>query len=176
VGNEAAARKAYRDAYLEIRQWQKEHDLSFDQIFLASGTGMTQGGLLAGQMEFAGEDEKKEEIIGISVARDQAAGTAAVARYAGIGDGSLCGREEPEIHFLDGYRCGGYGCFDARIEEVIRSMMENHGIALDPTYTGKAYAGMLDWLETHGTGQENVLFLHTGGMPLYFDYQACRRV
>ena len=48
-GNESAVRKAYAAAYEEIRQWEKQNRIYFRQIFHASGTGMTQGGLVAGQ-------------------------------------------------------------------------------------------------------------------------------
>ncbi len=157
-GNEAAAREAYRNVYGEIRRWEEEQGIFFDYIFLASATGMTQGGLLAGWYESGGD----EQIIGVSVARGQETGEAGVRRYAG--------REEIPIRFLTEYTCGGYGKYDEDIKTVIREMMEQHGIPLDPTYTGKAYAGMLKWLKDHGAGRGNVLFIHTGGAPLYFDY------
>lgn len=158
TGNEGTAREAYRKAYGEIRAWEEKEGVWLDSVFLASGTGMTQGGLLAGRRELEGQ----EQIIGISIAREEEAGKAAVRRYAGEG--------QEEVQFIADYRCGGYGAYDSSVENVIKYMMERHGIALDPTYTGKAYAGMLKWLEHYGKGKENVLFLHTGGLPLYFDY------
>lgn len=157
-GNEAVARTAYQKAYQEILDWQKQNQISFDGIFLASGTGMTQGGLLAGKRENGG----REKIIGISVARELDSGVDGVCRYAGGGGEDICFETE--------YRCGGYGKYDEEIEAGILQMMEDNGIALDPIYTGKAYAGMLRWLKKQGEGMEHVLFLHTGGLPLYFDY------
>ena len=157
-GNEAAAREAYIRAYKEIAGWEKDRGVEFTHIFHASGTGMTQGGLVAGKRQAGG----REEIIGISVARDAQRGADAVRRYAGDGP--------EEIRFEADYRCGGYGLYDSFVEEIIEQMMNSHGIALDLTYTGKAYAGMERWLKRYGTGRERVLFIHTGGMPLYFDY------
>ena len=52
-GNESAVRKAYAAAYEEIRQWEKQNRIYFRQIFHASGTGMTQGGLVAGFLDEA---------------------------------------------------------------------------------------------------------------------------
>lgn len=158
MGNEETARSAYRKAYREIRLWQEHAQAEFEAIFLASGTGMTQGGLLAGKRQQHG----REKIIGISVAREAGPGAAAVRRYAGEGEEEVC--------FEADYRCGGYGRYDGEIEGVIQRMMKRHGIALDPVYTGKAYAGMLRWLERYGEGMKKVLFIHTGGLPLYFDY------
>ena len=157
-GNESAVRKAYVAAYEEIRQWEKQNRIYFRQIFHASGTGMTQGGLDAGQKAASGQ----EQIIGISVARNAARGAAEVARFAGVPADQVC--------FLDEYLCGGYGKYEEEIERTIEHVMEQYGIPLDPTYTGKAFTGMMKWLENHGNDDDPVLFIHTGGTPLYFDF------
>ncbi len=183
-GNEAAVRKAYAAAYEEIWQWEKQNRIYFRQIFHASGTGMTQGGLIAGQKAALekmcrAEGEKNaepgntaaaenfgrpepEQIIGISVARNAARGAVEVARFAGVPADQVC--------FLDEYLCGGYGKYEEEIERTIEHVMEQYGIPLDPTYTGKAFTGMMKWLETHGNEGDPVLFIHTGGTPLYFDF------
>ena len=137
-GNESAVRKAYAAAYEEIWQWEKQNRIYFRQIFHASGTGMTQGGLVAGQKAASGQ----EQIIGISVARNAARGAVEVARFAGVPVDQVC--------FLDEYLCGGYGKYEEEIERTIEHVMEQYGIPLDPTYTGKAFTGMMKWLETHG--------------------------
>ena len=157
-GNESAVRKAYAAAYEEIRQWEKQNRIYFRQIFHASGTGMTQGGLIAGQKAASGQ----EQIIGISVARNAARGAVEVARFAGVPVDQVC--------FLDEYLCGGCGKYEEEIERTIEHVMEQYGIPLDPTYTGKAFTGMMKWLETHGYDGDPVLFIHTGGTPLYFDF------
>jgi D-cysteine desulfhydrase len=43
---------------------------------------------------------------------------------------------------------------------------------MDPTYTGKAFAGMIRYLADQKIRGENILFLHTGGLPLFFDHLA----
>ena len=48
-------------------------------------------------------------------------------------------------------------------------MLRCNGIPLDPTYTGKAFWGMLQYLKDHGIRGKRILFLHTGGTPLFFD-------
>ena len=136
-GNESAVRKAYAAAYEEIRQWEKQNRIYFRQIFHASGTGMTQGGLVAGQKAASGQ----EQIIGISVARNAARGAVEVARFAGVPVDQVC--------FLDEYLCGGYGKYEEEIERTIEHVMEQYGIPLDPTYTGKAFTGMMKWLPPH---------------------------
>ena len=60
----------------------------------------------------------------------------------------MCIRDR--VCFLDEYLCGGYGTYEEEIERTIEHVMEQYGIPLDPTYTGKAFTGMMKWLETHG--------------------------
>ena len=61
--------------------------------------------------------------------------------------------------------CGpGYAIASPEGNEAVRLMAETEGLFLDPVYTGKAFAGLIQML-TDGTVQpgENVLFLHSGG-------------
>ena len=44
-----------------------------------------------------------------------------------------------------------------------------NGLPLDPTYTGKAFWGMKEYIEEHHLEDCDVLFLHTGGTPLFYD-------
>ncbi len=156
-GNEATAAHAYEEAYKEILDFEKQQGISFDRIFHASGTGMTQGGLIRGQRKYGGA----AKITGISISREKETGTKAVAGYAAEGI--------EKIDFNDEYRLGGYALYDSEIENVIQDMMRYNGIPMDTTYTGKAFCGMLKWLKKYGKAGENVLFIHTGGTPLFFD-------
>jgi D-cysteine desulfhydrase len=54
---------------------------------------------------------------------------------------------------------------------VIRRLARAEGILLDPIYTGKAFAGMLDLIEKGKLGaNEPIIFLHTGGLPALFAF------
>ena len=75
-----------------------------------------------------------------------------------------------EIHLLDQYRQEGYGKYDAQIEACIREQYRTNSLPLDPIYTGKAFWGMQEYLKTAGITNSRILFLHTGGTPLFFDY------
>ena len=48
-------------------------------------------------------------------------------------------------------------------------MLIKNGIELDPTYTGKAYVGCEKYLRDNNITGKKVLFVHTGGLPLFFD-------
>lgn len=73
----------------------------------------------------------------------------------------------PEIYVQDDYLSGGYGKYSDGIKNTIRSMFVCNGIPLDPTYTGKGFYGMLEYLKKNEIKNVNVLFIHTGGTPLF---------
>ena len=65
----------------------------------------------------------------------------------------------------------GYGQLNPLLLEAIDLLAQCEGILLDPTYTGKAMAGMIDLIERkHFSQGQNVIFLHTGGAPALFGY------
>ena len=55
------------------------------------------------------------------------------------------------------------------ITETIIASMIKYGIPMDSTYTGKAYLGMRKYIEKEKIKDKKVLFIHTGGTPLFFD-------
>lgn len=168
-GNEWVPMQAYAEAYEEICSWEEETKEHFDYIFLASSTNATQSGLLAGSI--LKEDRRK--IVGISVSRNSVRGKEVIAcnlkKYAEKSGLSLPHNISGQILFTDEYMEGGYGVFSENIEKVIKAVYESDGIPLDMTYTGKAFYGMIKYLEKHEINHKNILFLHTGGTPLFFD-------
>lgn len=162
--------QAYVDCYEEIRAWEKKHGVFFDYVFLASGTGATQAGLVCGQLMYG--DERK--IVGISVARKCPYGRNIVLESISdyMKQKSLPIRQERIEKctvFDDGYTGDGYGNACKAIYETINLCLIKYGVPLDHTYTGKAFYGMLEFIKKHEIENKNVLFLHTGGTPLFFD-------
>ncbi len=160
--------RAYDLAYDEIKNDEKSLGLTFSHIFHASGTGTTQAGLICGKLR---HQDTFRKIVGISIARANPYGgqvvSDSVSDYMG-----RCASEE--VIFIDAYRCGGYGKYDPFVEETIDRVMTRYGVPLDPTYTGKAFCGMLRYLTEHEICGRNILFLHTGGTPLYHDWMVRR--
>lgn len=160
--------EAYVKAYREIEAYEKENQVYFDYLFHASGTGTTQAGLVCGAL-LSGDE--KRTIVGISIAREAERGRSVVKEsireYLG-GKFDALYREERLI-FTDAYRCGGYGQYTAEVAKTIETVMEREGIAMDTTYVGKAFHGMLAYLAENGIQNKKVLFVHTGGGPLFFD-------
>jgi 1-aminocyclopropane-1-carboxylate deaminase/D-cysteine desulfhydrase-like pyridoxal-dependent ACC family enzyme len=66
----------------------------------------------------------------------------------------------------------GYGVVTEREREAIRLFARYEGLLLDPVYTGRAAAGMIDLIRKgFFKNSETVMFLHTGGQPALFAAQ-----
>jgi 1-aminocyclopropane-1-carboxylate deaminase/D-cysteine desulfhydrase-like pyridoxal-dependent ACC family enzyme len=63
----------------------------------------------------------------------------------------------------------GYGIPTAEGIDALRLVARTEGLFLDPTYTGKAMAGLIAEIRSgHITREETIVFLHTGGEPGLF--------
>ena len=74
-----------------------------------------------------------------------------------------------KLCFTDHYRLGGYGCYQEAVTKMIARVECQEGIAMDTTYVGKAFWGMTQFLQENDIQGKKVLFVHTGGTPLYFN-------
>lgn len=169
-GREGVPVQAYVDAYQEIMRQEAQLGIRFGYIFTPSGTGATQSGLAAGSL-LAGDGRK---VVGISVSRGRGRGTRimvkAVRQYFRRRGLPAPEGLEDAICLEDGYLLGGYGKYDGRVQECIHRQFAQNALPLDPTYTGKAFWGMEQYLRRHGVAHSQILFLHTGGAPLFYDF------
>lgn len=161
--------QAYVNCYNEIKEYEKGNDIYFDYIFHASGTGTTQAGLICGQL-MCGD---KRRIVGISIARKNPRGRQvvidSVKEYLSAKDFQMeADKVKNATVFDDSYVGEGYGKSNSK--EVIDEILKKYGIPLDETYTGKAFYGMQKYISKHKITGKNILFIHTGGTPLFFDY------
>lgn len=160
--------KAYVECYQEIQRWEKNNHIHFDYIFMASGTGTTQAGLVCGQL-MQGDNRK---IVGISIARKCPEGREviieSIRRY--LGDEFKDEEIQEKTNFIDDYILMGYGTNSNEIKKTIRDVMIDFGIPMDEIYTGKAFWGMNNYIIKNKIEDKNILFIHTGGTPLFFDY------
>ena len=159
--------QAYLEAYQEIKDYQRETSVTFDYIFLTSGTGTTQAGLVVGQV--LAEDDV--EIIGISNARKNPYGQSIILESVNnylvqLGHKAV---EKETVILCDDYVLDGYGSFNSEILTLIKKVLLNEGIPLDQVYTGKGFWGMEQYIHAQKITSKNILFIHTGGTPLFFD-------
>ncbi|HWQ84010.1 MAG TPA: D-cysteine desulfhydrase family protein [Anaerolineales bacterium] len=163
-GSSPVGAAAYAFALQELLE-QKTHP---DTIVVASSSGGTQAGLALGKDLFGFHGK----ILGISI--DEPAGRLK-PRVANLAN-QIADLLDVKIHLDpddiwvdDHYLGAGYGIPSPEEIEAVRLFARTEGILLDPVYTGRAAAAMLDLIH-RGAFQpgEQVLFWHTGGNPALF--------
>jgi len=145
-------------------------DMKIDSVILASGSGTTHSGLLTG-LRALGSQAK---VYGICVRRSAELQRPRIAERCK----TLCQMlgmpllvKEADILLDEHALAPGYGKLNDAVYQAIFTTAKAEGILLDPTYSGKAMAGLYGLLEsrTFEAGQ-NIVFLHTGGLPGAFGY------
>lgn len=139
-----------------------------DWIVFASSSGGTQAGLVAGAKLFGFNGK----VLGISVDESEGKLKLGVATLASAVTDLLGEKTNflaQDILVTDNYRGAGYGVMGAPEIEAIRLFARTEGLILDPVYTGRAAAGMIDLIRLgYFKPDETVLFWHTGGTPAIF--------
>jgi len=111
-------------------------------------------------------------VIGISVSEDKNAYSERIWKISR--DTEKCLHLETQtklndVTVYDEYLKEGYGIINKDVSEAIRITAENEGIFLDPVYTGKAMAALIDLgKKGHFKKDDNVVFFHTGGTAALF--------
>ncbi len=157
-GHTLTGGQAYIDAFNQFFSAENAPDY----IFLASGTGSTQGGIMAA----VDMNNLATKVVGISVGRKKERAEQLLNEFYN----ALCQKNNilprQEALVLDNYLCGGYGKANDAIISLSSSSIEKYGFALDATYTAKAFYGMLDYLNKNNIFG-NIVFWHTGGIFNY---------
>jgi D-cysteine desulfhydrase/L-cysteate sulfo-lyase len=135
----------------------------FDFVVVPTSSGSTHVGLGYGLLG------QRTHVVGISCDNEPDHKAELVAISEGLAQ--MLGRPTPlgrdEWDLREGYAGPGYGVPSPEGESANILLARNEGIFLDPIYTAKAFAGLLD-LAARGEVFGRVLFWHTGGMPSVF--------
>jgi len=79
---------------------------------------------------------------------------------------------EKDVKVVNDYLGGGYAVINEDVIKAIELVAKTEGIFLDPVYTGKAMAGLIDMIRDGKFDKdETVIFLHTGGTAALFPYK-----
>lgn len=159
---------------LEIYEQAKKMNIKMDHVFVAVGTGGTYSGLLAAAKalnEFNGENM---EVTGILVGHPYREFEKSIAdRAKTITEmlGLNISFNENDVNLHSEYVGEGYAIPTEECVKAIKIVAVNEGIFLDPVYTGKAMAGLIDMIKKKRFKRdENIVFLHTGGEPAVYAY------
>lgn len=161
------------EAVRELQAQQEERGLAFSHVVFPSSSGGTQAGLVVGRAVFS----EGFRLIGIGIDKGEAGArpyrehvldlARATAERLGVG----ARIEAADIDVRDDYLGGGYGVVGPAEREAIRLLAGTEGVLLDPVYTGRAMAGLVDLIRRKEFGPDaEVLFWHTGGAPALFPH------
>jgi D-cysteine desulfhydrase family pyridoxal phosphate-dependent enzyme len=171
-GSNATGALGYAFAMKEL----VDQNVGADWIVFATSSGGTHAGLLLGQRVFG----YKGKVLGISVDESEEWLKQHVSELASLASEKLGKRIEftpGEVLVNANYCSAGYGVLTEQEREAIRLFATCEGLLLDPVYTGRAAAGMIDLIRKgFFKKDETLLFLHTGGQPALFADQYANRI
>lgn len=160
----------YVDCGIEMLRQFDEHQLSVDHIVTATGSAGTHAGLVVGlrasgsQLPILGigvnapQDVQEERVYKLAVeTATKVAAADCVVRDDIVADCDYIGP--------------GYGKPTESMNEAVLMLARFEGLLFDPVYSGKALAGMIDYIRKGQFAKgQNVVFLHTGGSAGLFAY------
>jgi 1-aminocyclopropane-1-carboxylate deaminase/D-cysteine desulfhydrase-like pyridoxal-dependent ACC family enzyme len=148
-----------------------DQSVPIDWIVFATSSGGTHAGLLLGQRLFG----FKGKILGISV--DESEGwlkteVSSLASATSEKFGERIRFTPADVLVNADYCSVGYGVVTEAEREAIHLFATYEGLVLDPVYTGRAAAGLIDLIRKGFFNKhETVTFLHTGGQPALFAHE-----
>ncbi|MCF8511472.1 MAG: D-cysteine desulfhydrase [Rhodobacteraceae bacterium] len=171
-GSNATGALGYVNCAFELVSQANDRGLVIDHLVTATGSAGTQAGLITGLKAInagipllgmgvrAPKDKQEENVFNLALKTAEKLGCPDVVQRSDvIADTSYVG--------------SGYGIPRADTLEAIRMFAELEAILLDPVYSGKAAAGLIDYCRKGKFKKgERVVFLHTGGSAALFGYDA----
>lgn len=169
-GSNPTGALGYVNCAFELISQANDRGLAIDHIVHATGSAGTQAGLITGLKAMnvdipllgigvrAPKLKQEESVYNLACATADKLGCAGVVQRADV------------VANTD-YVGQGYGIPAPSTIEAIRMFAELEGILLDPVYSGKGAAGLLDLIRKgHFKKGERVVFIHTGGSAALFGY------
>lgn len=172
-GSNIVGAMGYVEATGELKQQLENEGLKIDYIFFASSSGGMQAGLTLGMALYDLQTTlmpvriDKQETAGLSlkdIIRDlikQGIQVFDLNKFIDL----------KNIPLIKGFEEAGYAVVTHQEKKAIQTLARTEGVLLDPVYTGRAFYGMMHFLEQGLLKpKSNVLFWHTGGVPANFHY------
>lgn len=173
-GSNEAGALGFIHALIELENQLRHVSERVDHIIFASSSGGTHSGLLVGRDLL----QCHYSLIGINIDKDEVYGQKLEDYILTLADATsqLLKHDhhfsKNDIILNDDYLGDGYGVIGKAEKEAISLVAHHEGILLDPVYTGRAMAGLIDLIRKKTfSPDETVLFWHTGGSPAIFAYE-----
>ncbi|MGV8989300.1 MAG: D-cysteine desulfhydrase [Cypionkella sp.] len=171
-GSNATGALGYVNCAFELVSQANDRGMVIDHLVTATGSAGTQAGLITGLKAInagipltgigvrAPKEKQEESVYNLALKTAEKLGCPnVVSRADVVADSSYVG--------------AGYGVPRADTLEAIRMFAQLEGILLDPVYSGKGAAGLIDYCRKGNFKKgERIVFLHTGGSAALFGYDA----
>ncbi len=143
----------------EVVAQADELALGIDRVVLATATGGTHAGLVAGL-------RPATKVTGIVVARTAEELRPVITRTVGDLGGEL---EPSDVELDERFIGAGYGRPTEAAQEAAELLARTEAILVDPIYTAKALAGLVAGVRSGAWDSERIVFWHAGGLPGLFE-------
>jgi L-cysteate sulfo-lyase len=169
-GSNPVGALGYANAALELVAQANDRGLKIDHVIHGTGSAGTQAGFVTGLAAI----HARIPVLGISVRaprekQEDMVFNLAVQAAEHLGAPGIVKRDE--IVANGDYVGQGYGIPTAGMVEAVTLVARTEGILLDPVYTGKAMAGLIDLVRKGRFAKDSdIVFLHTGGSAALFGY------
>jgi D-cysteine desulfhydrase family pyridoxal phosphate-dependent enzyme len=165
-GATAEGTAAFVECFSEIAIELAAMEKRADTLIVAGGTASTFAGLRLGAMQLS----PQAQVVGISVSWTKEKLAEEASRLMDSAAALLEISYSPEeLWFETDYIGPGYARLSESSLAAVRFAARHEGVLLDTTYTGKAFAGLIDLIDKGRIRKGSaVVFIHTGGMPELF--------
>lgn len=158
---------SYVNAFVEMLE-QIGEDTEVNYVLHATGSGGTQAGLAVGAKALT----ENTKVLGVSVSEEKGPYGQDVLTIAQDTVKALSldlSMERDDIIIFDEYLKEGYGIVNKEVSDAIRLVALKEGIFLDPVYTGKAMAALIDLVRNgYFKKEDKIVYFHTGGTAALF--------
>ena len=160
---------SYVTAIIELLEQTRQYDFEPDGLYLCSAGSTGAGVSLA--TAALGLQLPVQHITPIVWPWDTQAVMTEIANAAAGRLAIETRLEISDLHVSEAYVGEGYGIPTPGCLEAIELLARTEGILLDPSYSGKSMAGLIDHIRAgRFTAEQNIIFIHTGGTPALFAY------
>ena len=169
LDQQVRAALGYVDMAVELDAQFDEAGIDPAHVFV-SGANNTPAGLVTG-LRALGRRARVTSISPIRWKEERALDIARIATETARALGLNLAIVPDDFTADESFAGERYGLLTPEARAAVRLTAETEGILLDPVYTGKAMAGLIDYAKHGLVGAEDIaVFVHTGGLPLIFAY------
>jgi D-cysteine desulfhydrase family pyridoxal phosphate-dependent enzyme len=163
---------AYAECVFEMQEQTRNAGINIDAIVVANGSGATHAGLALGAKILG----FKTRVIGVNIGAYKTSHIIETILETAAGASKLLGTDielqASDVDVREGYEGKGYGFTTKSSNNALKMVARKEGLIIDPVYTAKTMAFLIDAAKDGEFKDKTVCFMHTGGIPALFPYRS----